>query len=325
MRVRLRVQELDRPELVAYDRILKRYGSGCYPQEIEERHDHWKVPVGAYLQSRVIDEKTERERLFTLNFQNVGEILVRKSTMRVLSATPLRTLGKNISEKKSCIRRLVEQDLIKILGQKEMQIRFSQLRFAFQGLQPIYRTATRLLLEDYPSYEELREIGSHYPEQVDLLIEIGYAEYTGGISKKLVATNKLKELYGQERSIDKTIDAIFGMVLSRFYYDLQKVRRIAQFIPYIRTSTAYYGDAVQFGSLISIREQRLRDNVRHYYRGAPAPPRLRYSYPTLIRELVDAQILDYDHEYITGRNRIFDELMDVRSQLKLSERSLALG
>jgi hypothetical protein len=325
VKVRLRVQELDKPQLVAYDRILKRYGQSCYPQEIEDRADHWKVPIGAYFQSKIVDEKTEREKLFTLNFQNVGEILVRKSTMRVLHATPLRTLGKNISEKKSHIRKIVEQDLIKILGQKEMQIRFSQLRFAFQGLQPIYRTITRLLLEEYPSYEDLREIGTHYPEQVDLLIEIGYAEYTAGDSRKLVATNKLKELYSQERNIDTTIDAIFGLVLSRFYYDLQKVRRIAQFIPYIRTSTAYYGDAVQFGSLIRIKEQRLRENVRRYYRGVPSPPRLRYAYPTLIRELVDAKILNYDNEYITGREGIFDKLMDVRSDLNLSERSLVFG
>jgi hypothetical protein len=325
MRVRLRVQKLDRPELVAYDRILRRYGSSCYTQNLEDRDDHWKVSVGAYLQSKVIDERTEKERVFSLNFKDVGEILVRKSTMRVLSATPLRTLGKNILEKKSYVRRIVEEDLIKVLGQREMQIRFSQLKFAFQGLQPIYRTMTRLLMEDYPTYNELQEIGTHYLEQVELLIDLGYAEYTEHFTRKLVATNKLKELYTQEKNMNKAIDAIFGLVLSRFYHDLQKGRRIAQFIPYVRASTAYYGDAIQFGKLISIKEKRLRDNVREYYRGASVQARQRYAYPTVIRELVDAQILDYDNEYITGKNRIFERLMDVRSKLQLNERTLPFG
>ena len=319
MRIRLHVQELDRPELVAQDRILRRYGPNCYPQDPEEREDHWRVPVGSYFQSKVVDEKEEKERVFTLNFQNVGEILVRKSTNTVFSATTLRTLGKNIFEKKSIVRRIVEQDLIKILGKKELNIRFGQLKFAFSGLQPIYRTVSRLLQEEYPTYEDLAAMGN-YAEQVDLLIELGYAEYTDHVPKRLIATNKMKELFTQEKlDINKTIDSIFGLVLSEFYYDLQKSRRIAQFIPYVRASTAYYGDAVQFGRLISIKEHRLRDNIRDYYRGAPVPPRLRYAYPILIRELVEAQILEYDDQYITGRADIFEKLIDVRSQLQLKE------
>jgi hypothetical protein len=319
MKFRLRAQDLDQPQLIAYDRILRRYGSSCYPQAVNEESDHWRIPVGVYVQSSVIDEKTEKEKIFNLNFQNVGEVLVRKSTRKIMRATSLGTLGKNITEKRASVRRIVEQDLIKILGEKELQIRFGQLRFAFAGLQPIYRTVTRLLLEDYPTYNELLNIGNHYLEQVDLLVEIGYAEYTDQEPRKLVATNKMKELYWKEKNVDKTIDAVFGLVLSEYYYDLQKGRRIAQFMPYVRASTAYYGDAIQFGRLISIKEHRLKESIREYYKGAPAPPRLKYAYPTLIRELVSAQILEYDNEFITGRTEIFERLLESRSKLPLSE------
>jgi hypothetical protein len=324
MTLRLRVQKLDRPELVAYDRVLKHYGAACYLQKIEEREDYWKVPVGAYFQSKIVDEKTEKEQILTFNLQDVGEIMIRKSTMRVLSATPLSSLSKNILRKRAEIRQAVERDLIKLFGKPELNFQFCKIKYGLTGLQPIYRTLSRLLLGDYPSYEQLLESGQHYLEQVDLLIKIGYAEYTENQPVRLVATNKTEELYSREKSIEKTIDAVLGLILSEFYYELQKEMRIAQFVPYVRASTAYYGDAIQFGKLISISETRLRDNVKEYYKGTPLPARVRYAYPTMIRELVDAQILRYAGNYITGREDVFEELVSIRTELPMREEPFSL-
>jgi hypothetical protein len=325
MKLTLRVQKPDRPELVAYDRILKRYGAGCYPQEPQEREDHWKVPIGAYLQSRVVDEKANRERILTFNFKNVGEILVNKATLGVIAATPLRSLGKEIFKKRVRITEIVEEDLIRILGKPQMDIRFLQMKYALGGLQPIYRTLNRLLLEDYPTYGELLESGKHYPEQVELLIDIGYASYSEGQPTKLIATNKIKELYSQVGDIERTIEIVLGMILSEFYYDLRRRMRVAQFVPYVRASTSYYGYAIQFGDLISMSEERLRENVRDYYRGIPLPSRVEYAYPTIVRELVDAHVLKYDREYITGRADIFEELVGVRNEFPISEEPISFG
>jgi len=323
MRFTVRVQRRDNPELVAYDRIFKHYGTGCYPQEPQEREDHWEVPVGAYIRSKVVDEKTNRERILTFNLQNVGEILVKKSTMRVERATPSRTLGKNILRKRVEIRNIVEKDLIAVFGKREMKLRFSLLRFSLTGLQPIYRTLKRLLLGKYPSYDDLLRSGDHYLEQVELVVDLKYAEYTE--NNKLVPTNKLKDLFSMEEgNIERTCDIMLGFVISKFYYDLRKKMRLAQFVPYVRASIAYYGDAIQFGKLISVSESRLRDNVRDYYRGSPLPSRVSYAYPVMIDELVNARILDYDGDYITGREPIFEKLIDIRSELPLSEEPLAL-
>jgi len=323
MRFTVRVQKLDKPELVAFDRILKHYGTGCYAQEPREREDHWEVPVGAYVQSKVVDERTNRERILTFNLQNVGEILVKKSTMRVERATSSRTLGKNVKEKRVEIRNLVEKDLIRVFGKREMRLRFSQLRFSLTGLQPIYRTLQRLLLGKYPSYDNLMGSGPHYPEQVALVVDLDYAEYTE--NNKLVPTNKLKDLFSiEEGNIERTCDIVLGMVLSTFYYDLRKRMRVAQFVPYVRASTAYYGDAIQFGKLISVSENRLRRNVRDYYMGTSLPHRVSYAFPVTINELVNARILDYDGDYITGREAIFEKLIDIRNELPLSEEPFAL-
>lgn len=328
-RLHLRVQKLDRPELVAYDRILRRYGAGCYLQDIEERQDHWRVPFGVHFPSKIRDEKAEREKILTFNFDNIGEVLIRKSSMKVMKATPLRSLGKNIQGRQMEIGRLVERDLIKVIGNPIMHIQFSKFRHALQGLEPLYRTLARLLRQEFPTYDESASIGAYYIDQISLLLDVGYAEYLPSISDpkaKLCPTNKLKELLRmREGDLDKTIDAVLGIILSEFYYDLQKRMRIFQFVPYVKASTGYYGNAIQFGTLLSVSQERLKEITREYYRGVPVTERVSYAYSIIIDELVQAKILDYDGEYITGRQDIFHKLIDVRSELPISEEPVILS
>jgi hypothetical protein len=126
------------------------------------------------------------------------------------------------------------------------------------------------------------------------------------------------------RNIEDTADAVIGLVLANYYYELLKDMRIAQFVPYVRASTSYYGDAVQYGKLISVSQRRLQNTAREYYRGAPMPTRVKFSYPTIIRELVDANILEYDGDYITGRENIFERLIDIRNELPMTEQPYGL-
>ena len=324
----IRVQKLDRPELVAYDRILRRYGAGCYLQKTEETPDHYRVPFGVYVPSKMMDEKTEQRKTLTFNFGSIGEILIKKSTMKVMRSTPLRSLERNIVQKRRQIGQLVEHDLIKVFGNQQVHIEFSRLRHALSGLEPITRTLFRLLQEGYPTFEESAEVGTHYTEQIRMLLDLGYAEYKPPITDpraRLVATNKLTGLYIHEKTIDRTIDVVLGMVLSEFYYDLQKEMRVFQLIPYVKASTGYYSNAIQFGKLLSMSETCLKKVTREFYRGVPLTKRVNYGYSTIVSGLVDAKILDYDGDYITGREEIFDKLINMRSQLPINEEPVLLG
>jgi hypothetical protein len=327
-RFTIRVHKLDRPELVAYNRILRRYGAGCYLQQTEELTDHWRLPFGAYIPSKMRDEKTNQQKTLTFNFSNIGEILVRKSTLGVMKSTPLRSVQRNIIKKRRQISRLVEHDLIKVFGNEQVHIEFSKLRHALGGLEPITRTLVRLLQEGYPTYEESAEVGSHYTEQIHMLLDLGYAEYKPSImdpNSRLTATNKLKGIYMHEKNVDRTIDVVLGMLLSEFYYDLQKEMRILQFMPYVKTSTGYYSSAIQFGKLLGMSEDRLKIVTRDFYRGVPITKRVSYGYSTVVSGLVDAKILDYDGDCITGREEIFSKLIDMRSELPISEEPVKLG
>ncbi len=324
----IRVQKLDRPELVAYDRILRRYGSGCYLQKTEDRADHWRVPFGVYVPSMMMDEKTEQKKTLTFNFGSIGEILVKKSTMRVMRSTPLCSLEKNILLKRRQIGQLVEHDLIKVFGNEQVHIEFTRLRHALSGLEPITRTLFRLLQEGYPTYEESAGVGPHYTEQINMLLDLGYAEYKPSImdpNARLLATNKLNALYIHEKTVERTIDVVLGMVLSEFYYNLQKEMRIFQLVPYIKASTGYYSNAIQFGKLLSMSENCLKNVTREFYRGVPLTKRVNYGYSTIISGLVNAKILDYDGDYIIGREDIFNKLIGMRSELPINEEPVVLG
>jgi len=327
-RFTIRVQKLDRPELVAYDRILRRYGAGCYLQKTEELPNHWRVPFGVYVPSMMKDEKTKQQKTLTFNFGNIGEILVKKSTLGVTKSTPLRSLQRNIVLKRRQIGQLVEHDLIKVFGNEQVHIEFSRLRHALGGLEPITRTLVRLLQEGYPTYEESAEVGAHYTEQIRMLLDLGYAEYKPSLTdpnSRLVATNKLNGIYMHEKTVDRTIDVVLGMVLSEFYYDLQKEMRIFQLVPYVKASTGYYSNAVQFGKLLRMSESCLKNVTREFYRGVPLTKRVNYGYSTIVSGLVDAKILDYDGDYITGREEIFNKLIDMRSELPINEEPVILG
>jgi len=319
MRVTLRVQKLDTPDRVAYHRILTSYGAGCFPQETEETETHWKVLIGAYFPSKVIDDRINRERLLMFHFDNIGEILIKKSTMEIEKSSSPQAIEKSIFDKRAEIRTAVEKDLIKVFGDPQVRIRFGVLKFGQAGLQPIYRIVNRLLMEDYPTYMELEDSGRHYLDQVDLIINLGYAKYSEDPIRKLVPDNKLTELFRRINDVEETSHAMLGIVLSNYYYDLRRSMRIAQFIPYVRASTTYYGEAIEFGELFSISKRRLRDDIKNYYREAPMPPRVRFGFPTVLRELSDANILRYDQNYITGRDEIFQRLIDIRDELPMTE------
>lgn len=318
MKFRLRVTKLDNPSSVAYMRILKHYGAGCYPKKPFDRGEYWSVPIEAYTPKRIVDEKTGRERLLTFHIDNVAEIHVEKKTLKILYAPTQKSVKSSILFKRAEIRRLVERDLIKVLGNPRLRVKFGKMKFALFGLQPIYRTIISLLDEQFPTYAQLEKMG--YVDLVNLIVDLGYASFSLHPQRRLIPTNRLNELYSQMKSDVATAEAFLGLMLANYYEYLAKTLRIIHFVPYVRVSTSYYGNAVEYGELIRVTEERLRRNIREYYRGLPPPTvKKRFGVPTLVKELVEADVLGYEGVYITGRQEIFDELIQRREELPITE------
>jgi hypothetical protein len=321
MRFRIEVQKLDTPYKVAFNRIMRYYGAGCFPQDAEDAGNLCKVPIGVHYPSSVVDQKTNTERIFTFHFSNIGEFLLEKSTLKVKSRPSLKNITQSIREKRKELSLKVEKDFIKIIGDPKLRIRFSAMRYAHLGIQPIYRTLTRLLEtpEKYPPKSWVEQIG--YGDLVNLIVDIGYAKYSE--DGRLTPTNELKELFAEmQADLSKTAEAIIGLVLASHYDYLYRTKRIIHFVPYVRTCTTYYAEAIQYGSLIHVTESSLLERMRRYYRVRSFPsPKARFGYPTIISELLNAEILCSEGDYITGRDEIFEGLIHIRDELPMSEPS----
>jgi hypothetical protein len=319
MKLRIEVQELDTPRKVVFNKILQSYGAGCFPQETEDIGEFYKVLIGVHFPSSVIDQKTNTERIFTFHFNNVGEFLVKKRSLKIESRPSASSILNSIREKRKDVRDKVEKDLIKIIGNPKLGVRFDVLKYAQLGVQPIYRTITKLLETrgKYPLRSEVESIG--YTDLVRLIVDIGYVEYNE--EQRLTPTNKLKDLFTQSHGDAlRTAESIIGLVLAEHYDYLYQTKRIIHFVPYVRASTAYYTEALQFGGLIHLTETRLLESVQKYYKVAAHPSRkARFGHATLIRELLDANILCSEDNFITGRADILDGLMHIRAGMPMSE------
>jgi hypothetical protein len=320
LRMRLEVQKLDTPYKVAFNRIMRYYGAGCFPQKEEDSGNLWRVPIGVHYPSSVVDQKTNIERIFTFHFDNIGEFLLEKPTLRVKSRPSLGDITRAVGRKRKELSQKVEDDFIKIIGDPKLKIRFEAMKYAHLGIQPIYRTLTRLLEapDRYPTRGWVEQIG--YEDLVNLIVDIGYAEYSE--EGKLRPTNELKSLLEDtmKGDIARTKEAVIGLVLAKHFDYLYKTKRIIHFVPYVRTSTTYYSEAIQYGSLIHVTENSLQERIRKYYRVPMSPtPKARFGYPTIIKELLNAEILCQDKNYIVGRGEIFEELLHIRDNLPMSE------
>jgi len=316
MKITIVTQRLDNPYLVAYDRILRKYGHGCIPSQPVDVGEYWKVSVNAYVPKRIIDEKTNREKHLTFYYKDIGELIIEKNTNKIIELPTVKEFKNNLINKRNIVRRNVEHDLIKVIGNPELRIKYGKMKFAILGMQPIYRTIISLLNNETPTKLYLSQIG--YSDLVQLIVDLNYAEY---INDQLIPTNKLFELSKKFKYSDvETAETFLGIMLANYYDYLTTTFRIINFVPYIRAATSYYGNSIEYGELIRMTLNSLRINIKRYYtKRIIIGAKQRFGLNTLVTEMVEAGILKFEDEFIKGRDEIFINLKDIRNTLPMEE------
>lgn len=298
------------PRTAAMSVLLARYGNGCLPGRIADLGNFWHVPIDVYMPTKILNEESAQEKLLTYHLPNVGSMEFAKSTLRLLNATHPSSLRKNIRLKRAEYKRSVEFDLVKAAKQ-----RWAFGRRSLQHMEPIFRTVTNLLREIHPTRLELEAM--NYVDQVQLLIDMDYAQFTA--ENRLDATPKLLELRNSElcrNEIELTAKTCVGLVISEFYEHLTEDLRLNSFVPYVRTATAYYGDSVDYGDLIPMSRDRLKKNLVEFYAGAP---KVRFGLDVTIDETLSTGIIHKRGNSILGDKEIFDNLLEVRKTLPITE------
>jgi hypothetical protein len=292
------VKALDNPASIAYERMFGRYGTNCSLGQISDEGQSWIANFDVNVPVEVRDDKRDRHKIFSINVEDVGKIRIRKEDMKVVEAPSLLTVEKKIHDHRVNLRKAVEIDLLKIAHS-----RFGQIDAARISLSPIYTTLTNILQQKYPGRESILRSG--YMPQVQLLEELGYVKRQMDL---FAPSDKLVELRRQTDSDATAIGKVLGLVLAEKFDFLVDNLRITQFLPFVRLSTTYYSEAVQFGELISVSEDSLRDSYFEYYRTASEKRLLRYA--PIIDELVKVEILSYDGDFISGEQSLLAQLRD---------------
>jgi len=310
LKLSIYTKKITDPRTAAVRILLWRYGTGCLPGRIADLGDTWHVPIDVYMPTSVWNEESSQEKLLTYHLEDVGSLELAKRNLRMVEATHLGALHKNIRLRRAEYKRSVESDLV-----KAAKHRWGFGRRTLQHMEPAFRTVSNLLREIHPSREELSAM--NYLQQVQLLIDIGYAQFTE--EGKLDATPKLLDLRRTDlckNDIELTAKACVGVLISQFYDHLTADLRLNSFVPYVRTGTAYYGDSLDYGENISITRDKIKKNLLEFYAGAP---KVRFGFDVTIDETVNAGIVHKKGRFISGDEEIFEALLEARKSLPITE------
>ena len=155
-----------------------------------------------------------------------------------------------------------------------------------------------------------------------LLIEEEYVKIDKERSGYLIPTNKLvgtwEELYrkGEMSFVLPTIaELVVGKVFANRYDKIKTDLRINPPTAYVDTTKVYYIDAIRFGENIPISENELFLEYQKIGAHAFRSEISLQGFRTLLSELVAAELLNKRGNYVTGRARIFDNLMEYRDEV----------
>lgn len=312
------ISELQNVEAVAMKYIAQSLGLNIRPRKAHfvEEEELWKVPLQAIVPRRVT--KRDREtKVFIYYLDDVGRLLYKQTNETfVLTSPPSSSeIESEITQRFSNLTECIEKEIL-----KEGQTNWGKLTWIRNFLRPIYSIVISILLEKKMPIDALAK-EDHW-KFAKLLIEEEYIEIDKERPSYLKPTNKLtltwEELYRGEKSphgLFTIAELVVGKVFANRYDEIKTDLHINPPTAYVDTTKVYYVDAVRFGENIPISENELFFEYQKMRARAFRPEVSFVGFRWLLSELVDAELLDRKRDYVTGRERIFDNLIEYRDEI----------
>jgi len=315
------INELQNVEAIAMKYIAENLGLNIRPREAHfaEGEGLWKVPLQAIVPRRVT--KGDREtKVFIYYLDDVAHLLYEKTDKTfVLTQPPSSSeIESEIVQRFSNLTQCIEREVL-----KEGQTNWGKLNWIKTFLRPMYTIVINILpAKKMPIGALAKE--DHW-KFVKLLIGEGYIEIDKERPEHLIPTNKLtgtwEELYAraheeQTRSVLLEVaERVVGRVFADRYDEIKTDLRINPPTAYVDTTKVYYIDAIRFGENIPISEKELFFEYQKIGARAFRSEISLLGFRTLLSELVAAELLDRKGNYVTGRERIFGNLMEYRDEV----------
>jgi len=310
------ISELQNVEAAAMKYAAENLGLNIRPRKayFVEEEGLWKVPLQAIVPRRVT--KGEREtKVFIYYLDDVGHLLYEEANETFALTSPIssREIESEITQRFSNLTECVEREVL-----KEGQTNWGKLSWIHTFLRPMYSIVINILASPARMPIDVLINQDHW-KFAKLLIEEDYIKVDEERTGSLIPTNKLtgtwEDLYRKGERAHTVAELVVGKVFANRYDEIRTDLRINPPTAYVDTTTVYYIDAIRFGENIPISEKELFFEYQKIGARAFISEFSLLSFRTLLSELVSVELLDKKGNYVTGRDRIFNNLMAYRDEI----------
>jgi len=312
------IRELQNVEAIAMKYIAQNLGLNIRPHKAHfvEEEGLWKVPLQAIVPRRVT-KKDRETKVFIYHLDNIGHLLYEKTDKTFVLTSPSSSseIEREIAQRFSNLAERIEREVL-----KEGQTNWGKLTWIKNFLHPMYSIVVNILPQKKISVDALVKEG-HW-KFAELLIEEEYIKIDKERPGCLIPTNKLtrtwEELYRKEMMPSGLLtiaERVVGKVFANQYNRIKTDLHINTPTAYVDATKVYYIDAIRFGENIPISENEL---FFEYQKIGARPFRPEISllgFRTLLSELAAAKLLNRKGNYVTGRERIFNNLIEYRDEV----------
>lgn len=309
------INELQNVEAFAMKYIAQHLGLNIRPCKAYyvEEEGLWKVPLQAIV-PRQVTKRDRDTKVFIYYLDDVGHCLFEKTdkTFTLTSPPSSGEIEREISQRFSNLTQRIEKEIL-----KEGQMNWGKLNWIRTFMRPMYSIVINVLSRKKILISSLEK--DHW-KFARLLIDEKYIEMDKETSTYLRPTNELtgiwERFYGKEGSnIFAIAEHVIGKVFARRYEEIKTDLRIYPPAAYVDTTKVYYVDAIRFGENIPINENDLFLKYQKIGARILSFDSASFHFKTLVSELIAAELLDREGNYITGRQRIFDNLIKYRDEI----------
>lgn len=309
--------ELQDLEAIAMKYIAHSLGLNIRPRQAHFAKDKglWKVPLQAIVPRRVT-KKDRETKVFIYRLDDIGRILYEKTdeTVKLISAPSAGEIEREIAQRFSNLTERIEKEIL-----KEGQANWGKLSWIQTFLRPLYSIVINILSRRRMTIDALEQDHWKYAE---LLIGEGFIEIDKRRPAYLIPTNELtgiwEGLYRKEmraHDLFTVAEHVVGKVFANQYDKIKTDLRIYSPTAYVDTTKVYYIDAIRFGENIPMSENEIFFEYQKIGGRQLTSEFSLHAFRTLLSELAAAELLEIKEDYVIGKEKIFNNLMEYRDEV----------
>ena len=304
---------MNNPEFAIKKYVVNHYGDLIIPDKpiFDDKTKIWMAQLRSTYPRIVTDDVSGEVLVGFLELKDLGTIRL-DDNLHITDATSRKNCDNQLSFRLDLWKQQTER--IVIIASSEV---FAKIEESIHVLNPLELILDQLIrtVED----NEIKILDSDIHEQnnpnrimqyLELLLELEIVRRVqGGYIHGNVYVGLL-----ENKHISKNLKtSLLSYVIAQKYSTLRQVFGITQLEPYVHLANAYYSASLEAEKLIHISQPHLYQRYQNFYKKIS-----RWAFNSKLNELVDKGALQYDNDYLVGNKEYFDNMLQIKYDVKLN-------